>query len=228
MPSPAPGRTGGCWLPAAPLESRCIPAQPGGGQAALSELARNRRFATSSRSTRHGEYVAVIHRSKNALRLGTYDTGEARGKRGSGSGKRQSVSCKLLCLRGKSLPEPSRGAERRQLQAGRVFALGFPALPRVGWPPGTAPHSPSTPEYSDAHLFLSRGNWAPADTCFPQGCSIPHTLSGDMAGSQESWIHPWSLPLLPFPSQGFTLGSLEGATSGRKRCQRDQAQSHPL
>lgn len=172
--------------------------------------------------------MAVIHRSKNALRLGTYDTGEARGKRGLGSGKRQSVSCELLCLRGKSLPEPSRGAERRQLRAGQVFARGFPALPRVGWPPGMAPHSPSTPEYSEAHLFLRRGNWAPADKCLPQGCSTPHTLSGDMAGSQESWIHLWSLPLLPLPSQGFNLGKLEGPTSGRERCQRDQAQSHPL
>lgn len=162
--------------------------------------------------------MAVIHRSKNALRLGTYDTGEARGKRGLGSGKRQSVSCELLCLRGKSLPEPSRGAERRQLRAGQVFARGFPALPRVGWPPGTAPHSPSTPEYSEAHLFLRRGNWAPADKCFPQGCSTPHTLSGDMAGSQESWIHPWSL-------QGVRRA---GSISGHCPCYRSLPRDLPL
>lgn len=182
MPSPAAGRTGGCWLPAAPLESRCIPEHPGASRRSPGEggqrpgCARKERAAPASGSARHGGDAAVIHRLKNALRLGTYDTGEARGKRGSASGERQSVSCELLCLRSKSLPEPSQRARQTQLQAGQGFAPGVSSVAR----------SPSTPEYGDAHLVIR--------LCFPQGCSAPHTLSGDTAGTSVGVSRVGSIP----------------------------------
>lgn len=76
--------------------------------------------------------MVVIHRLKNAVRCGTYDTGEARGKGGLGSGERQSVCCELLCLRGKSLPELFQGtADRTSLRpvvssnARNGLALGY-------------------------------------------------------------------------------------------------------
>lgn len=133
-------------VPLHPAASRCIPAEPGGGSAGSARAGLG--------SARRGR--AVIHRLKNALRLATYDTGEARGKRGSASGERQSVSCELLCLRAKSLPEPAQRARHRQLRAGQDFAPGASSVAR----------SPSTPEYSDAHLAI-RFVLSPGLLCTP-------------------------------------------------------------
>lgn len=83
--------------------------------------------------------------------------------------------------------------------------------------------SPSTSGYSNAHLSLRRGNWAPADKCvFLRVALSPTSSVGDYGRdlSDESGELDQSLVTapLPLPSQGFTLGSLEGPTSGRERC----------
>lgn len=216
---PAPGCTGGCWLPAAPRWSWCIPAHPGSswgraGSAPASWLTTSTvRRGPDKRGA--AEYVLVIHRLGNAVRFGTYGTGEARGKGGSGSGERQPVCCKLLCLRGKSLPELSRGARVGNCRQDKCSSLWFPAMSgQVGPQAGCC----GPPASMCKVMLLSvprEGQWAPEGHMVcplessvtmagcsmrcehtSQGCSAPCTLSGDVPGSSVgSWRRAGSIPV---------------------------------
>lgn len=128
------------------------------------------------------------------------------------------MCCKLLCLHGKSLPELSQGAKRRQLQAGQVFAPIVSSNTRGRLAPGHVAAVPQHPCVGRCSCpSLRRGTGLRQDKRFAQGCplestvtmavfstrwehppwsySAPCTLSGDVSGpstaSQESWIHPW-------------------------------------
>lgn len=84
-------------LPAAPAPVPAVPEGAGSRQSPGASRqspweGRHSSAQLRRRPHQHGEYVALIHRLKNALRLGTDDTGEARGERGSGSLERQSGS----------------------------------------------------------------------------------------------------------------------------------------
>lgn len=198
-PLPAVLEAAGCrqrrWSPAA---SRSIPEHPGGGRA-----------APGLGSARRGR--AVIHRLKNALRLATYDTGEARGERGSGSGERPSASCELLCLRAKSCLSPPSEPGTGGCGQDEGLPLGLPALP--GAP---------------AHLRAAMPIW-PSDCAFPRLLCTPHPQWGygrELHG-ESGELDPSLVPApLPLPSQGFILGNLEGPTSGRERCQRPGSSPH--
>lgn len=89
----------------------------------------------------------------------------------------------MLCLRGKSLPEPSQGA-RHRLQAGHVLAPGVSSTARS---PGMALRSPSAPECSDAHLC----RWAPANKSFPRAALHPTASVGIRQG------RPWGVGSIP-------------------------------